>query len=298
MARRPFRPWCVMAVEPGPAPLLRVGTAGWSIPRGASSQFDSPGTHRERYARLMPAVEINSSFYRSHARSTYERWAASTPSHFRFSVKVPRVITHEQRLRDSDDAFRRFLDETEGLGERRGPLLVQLPPSFAFDSSVARGFFDMVRARYAGPLACEPRHATWFTRPATKLLLDHQVSRVAADPPRHPDGAEPAGWLGLTYFRWHGHPRVYWSSYDDHCLNGLAERLRAYGRHADAWCIFDNTASGAALLNARHVLAAALVGAVQDSQRPRDFVSSRPVDRRARSRHSRGQAAHHNKQQS
>jgi uncharacterized protein YecE (DUF72 family) len=245
--------------------MLRVGTAGWSIPRGASSQFDSSGSHLERYARLMPAAEINSSFYRSHARSTYERWAASTPSHFRFSVKVPRVITHEQRLCDSDDAFRRFLDETEGLGERRGPVLVQLPPSFAFDRRVARRFFDMVRDRYAGPLTCEPRHATWFTRQATALFLDHRVARVAADPPRHPDGAEPAGWTGLTYVRWHGHPRVYWSSYDDQSLRRLAERLRDSASHADVWCIFDNTASGAAILNARQVLRAGRVDPGQDA---------------------------------
>lgn len=237
--------------------MLRVGTAGWSIPRGASNQFDSSGAHLERYARLMPATEINSSFYRSHARSTYQRWAASTPPHFRFSVKVPRLITHELGLRDSDHIFERFLGETEGLGERRGPLLVQLPPSSPFDPDVTKAFFDMVRERYVGTVACEPRHPTWFTRQATALLLDFQISRVAADPARHPEGGKPAGWPGLTYIRWHGSPRVYWSSYDDTCLSWLAERLRHYGRHSETWCIFDNTASGAAVLNALRVLATA-----------------------------------------
>ena len=229
---------------------LRIGTAGWSITRGAADRFDAPGSHLERYARLMPAVEINSSFSRPHARTTYERWAAATPSHFRFSVKVPRAITHEQKLCDAGDAFRRFVEETDGLGDRRGPLLVQLPPSLAFDATVAARFFTMVRGGYTGPLVCEPRHLTWFSHQAAELLVDYQVARVAADPPRHADGAEPAGWKGMTYFRWHGHPRVYWSSYGDQLLSGLAARLREHARDADTWCIFDNTAAFFALGNA------------------------------------------------
>ena len=235
---------------------FRVGTAGWSIARASAPRFDSAGSHLERYARLLPVAEINSSFYRAHARTTYERWAAATPSSFRFSVKVPRVITHEHGLRNATSAFGRFLDETNGLGERRGPLLLQLPPSLSLDASAARRFFAMVRDGYAGPVACEPRHETWFRSTASKLLLEYRISRVAADPARAPNGAEPGGWLGLRYFRWHGQPRVYWSSYDAVVLSSLVARLQAHAREAETWCIFDNTASGAALVNAWQVMSA------------------------------------------
>ena len=79
-----------------------VGCAGWSIPRQHASYFPSEGSHLERYARFLPAVEINSSFYRPHKPATYARWAASVPDGFRFLFKLPRAITHERRLRGAD----------------------------------------------------------------------------------------------------------------------------------------------------------------------------------------------------
>src|SRR5947209_14478083 len=107
---------------------VRVGCAGWSIPREHAGRFPAGGSHLLRYAERFPAVEINTSFYRPHLPSTYARWAADTPEGFRFSVKVPKEITHEKRLVGVDDPLDRFLDETAALGAKRGPLLVQLPP--------------------------------------------------------------------------------------------------------------------------------------------------------------------------
>src|SRR5690349_977128 len=73
-----------------------VGTAGWSVPRAFAPRLALPGTHLARYASMFSGTEINSSFWRSHAARTYERWAAATPAAFRFAVKVPRTLTHEQ----------------------------------------------------------------------------------------------------------------------------------------------------------------------------------------------------------
>jgi uncharacterized protein YecE (DUF72 family) len=196
---------------------------------------------------VFPCAEINSSFHRPHAASTYVRWAAATPAHFRFSVKVPKEITHVRRLRQSRAPLERFLEETSALGRKRGPLLIQLPPSFEFDARVVGRFLSLLRSLYAGPLACEPRHPSWFDRAST-LLVRFEVARVAADPACVPAAGEPGGWPGLTYYRLHGSPRVYWSAYDQDALNRLAASVRA--RQSDAWCIFDNTASGAALENA------------------------------------------------
>jgi uncharacterized protein YecE (DUF72 family) len=227
-----------------------VGTAGWSIPRTVGARFPGEGTHLQRYARVLPAAEINSSFHRPHAPAVYARWAASTPSGFRFAVKVPRTITHDQKLRRVRAPLERFLDESAALGSRRGPLLVQLPPSFAFDARVVAGFLDRLRALHDGPIVCEPRHATWFEPRANEMLVKYQVARVAADPPPVPAAAHPGGWSGLVYYRLHGSPRKYWSSYEDDYLRTVAAELRAASTCADAWCVFDNTASGAAVGNA------------------------------------------------
>lgn len=227
-----------------------IGSAGWSIPRALASSFGTRGTHLERCARRLSGVEINSSFYRPHAAATYARWAQSTPRGFRFAVKIPREITHDLQLRRVRRPFEQFLSETDGLGGRRGPLLVQLAPSLAFDRRIVAAFLSMVRAVYDGPLAFEPRHATWFTPAVDRLLIQHRVARVAADPPRARHGDTPGGWRGLVYLRLHGSPDVYWSAYDAARLERLAAAIREQPPGTEIWCVFDNTASGAAMRNA------------------------------------------------
>jgi uncharacterized protein YecE (DUF72 family) len=226
-----------------------VGTAGWCIPRASAHRFDAEGTHLQRYARVLHGAEINSSFHRPHAAATYARWAASTPAGFQFAVKLPRTITHDQKLRRARLPLERFLDESAGLGRKRGPLLVQLPPSLAFDKRIAGRFFSLLRERYAGPVVCEPRHETWFSSAAEELLIRHTVARVA-DPPPAAGAERPGGWKGLVYVRLHGSPRKYWSRYSPEYIEALAGMMRTAAPSADAWCIFDNTASGAALANA------------------------------------------------
>jgi len=104
----------------------------------------------------------------------------------------------------------------------------------------------LLRARFAGALACEPRHPTWFDIKADRLLSVYAVARVAADPARVPEAAVPAGSGDLVYFRLHGSPQMYRSAYESPFLTDLMHRLNGT-RAADVWCIFDNTASGAAL---------------------------------------------------
>ena len=227
-----------------------MGTAGWSIPRASAPRFNAQGTHLERYSRLLHGAEINSSFHRPHAAATYAKWAASTPPGFRFAVKMPRTITHDQKLRRARLPLGRFLEESAGLGEKRGPLLVQLPPSLAFDPRVVSRFFGLLRERYEGPVVCEPRHPTWFSAAANAMLIRHQVARVAADPPVAPGSDVPGGWNGILYYRLHGSPRKYWSRYTSDYVKALEQALRETPASVDAWCVFDNTASGAALENA------------------------------------------------
>lgn len=225
---------------------MRIGTAGWTIPSPMAAAFPGEGSHLERYARVFDCAEINSSFHRPHRRATWERWAASVPDGFRFAVKLPKAITHTARLVGCDDLLATFAGECAGLGRKRGPLLVQLPPSLGFDADVARRFLTAASAALGGPLVLEPRHASWFERAADDLLLDLEVARVAADPALSPAAARPGGWPGLAYYRLHGSPQMYRSAYG-------AERLAAHAAQAGAhacWTIFDNTASGAATADA------------------------------------------------
>jgi uncharacterized protein YecE (DUF72 family) len=227
-----------------------IGTAGWSIPRASAERFACEGTHLERYARVLSCAEINSSFHRPHSSATYAKWSGCAPDVFRFSVKVPRTITHDQKLRRARLPLERFLDESAGLGRKRGPLLVQLPPSLAFEPRVARTFFELMRSRYRGAIVCEPRHETWFSAIANSLLIRYKVARVAADPAPVAGAELPGGWQGFVYYRLHGSPRKYWSRYEDTYIASLARAIRALPASIDVWCVFDNTASGAALENA------------------------------------------------
>ena len=227
-----------------------VSTAGWSIPRASSSRCPGDGTHLQRYSRMFRGVEINSSFHRPHAATTYEKWASTTPPHFRFAVKVPRIITHDQALRRVKGPLERFLQESAGLGRKRGPLLVQLPPSHAFDQRVAGRFFELLRSQYEGLVVCEPRHETWFSSAAGALLIRFAVARVAADPPPAAGADLPGGWPGIVYYRLHGAPRKYWSRYEENYIALLADAIRGASSGVDVWCVFDNTAAGAALENA------------------------------------------------
>lgn len=165
-------------------------------------------------------------------------------------MKLPRAITHELKLHDARQPFAAFLEQTDALAEKRGPILVQLPPSLSFEADVATAFLDMVRQAYDGLVVCEPRHATWFSPRVAALLTRYKVSRVAADPPPVPEAAVPSGWPNVAYFRLHGSPRKYWSRYDDDAIASLATSVRSLVTAKHVWCVFDNTASGAAIENA------------------------------------------------
>ncbi len=235
---------------------FRIGTAGWSVPARYSDDFASAGSHLQRYAQRLNGVEINTSFYRPHRRSVYERWAATTPADFRFSVKVPKTMTHEKGLAGCAALIHQFAEEVGGLGEKLGVLLIQLPPNAALKKRTAEVFFRRLRDALNVPLALEPRHPSWFMPPVDAWLAECRIARVAADPVPKPvpleAGADrPGGWDGLAYYRWHGSPRIYFSDYPIERLETLGRNTaKARGTGKTVWCIFDNTAAGHALGNA------------------------------------------------
>jgi uncharacterized protein YecE (DUF72 family) len=247
---------------------IHIGTAGWTLPKDHAAAFPPPGdaklTHLQRYAHRLHCVEINSSFHRPHLRKTWERWADSMPPNFRFAVKIPRTITHDAKLHNCGALLQTFLDQATGLNAgpipKLGPLLIQLPPSLAFDEPLAHDFLTTLRELYPATesttnlAALEPRHAAWFTPAADRLLRSFSIARVAADPPKgSPQAATPAGSQHLHYYRLHGAPRTYYSDYTDSELTHLAQTLRATSQPTTLWIIFDNTALGHATANALHL---------------------------------------------
>jgi uncharacterized protein YecE (DUF72 family) len=227
-----------------------VGTAAWSIPRAVADRFPADGSGLTRYAAFFNGVEINSTFYRRHKPSTFARWADSVPTDFRFAVKLPKTITHDLRLQEAEEVSRTLLNDIAPLGERLGPLLCQLPPGLPFDAETAGNYFTFLRSAHPGKIVVEPRHPSWTGDQAAMLFERLTISRVFADPAPIEPPAAPA----QAYMRLHGKPKVYYSSYSDAEIGEFATMLAPAG-----WCIFDNTASGAAIANAlamRDILAA------------------------------------------
>jgi uncharacterized protein YecE (DUF72 family) len=234
---------------------IRVGLAGWSNPPAKRLEREPGQTHLSFYAAHFSCVEINSSFYRPHQSATYGRWRDETPAPFRFSVKMPRSVTHESHLKRCATEVERFYGEIEALRPKLAAVLVQLPPSLEFNSRTVRSFFKSVPRLRGTKVVCEPRHPSWFTSGAESALRDAGVSRVAADPARCPGAEVPGGMRRFAYFRWHGAPRLYYSKYSQAQLAAFAAVVRKT-KATETWCIFDNTALYAAWDDALTFLAA------------------------------------------
>jgi len=194
-------------------------------------------------------VEINSSFYRDHKPATYAKWSACVPDDFRFSVKLSRYFTQETRLEDAGQRLRETLNGIAHLEHKLGVLLVQLPPSLAFDPDVAGDFIQELREQHSGDIAWEPRHPSWSLDDAVEVLEKYEITRVFADPEPCPISDERRQRLEFfRYWRLHGTPEIYRSRYNPDTIENLARALRSSQK--PVWCIFDNTTFGFATENA------------------------------------------------
>lgn len=224
-----------------------IGTAAWALPKASQPRFAPHGSHLERYASRLRGVEINSSFYRDHKSSTYAKWAAMVPEGFRFAVKLSKAFSHLHRL-GATEGLREVINGYRELGSKLGVILVQLPPSLAFNEKEASRFFSTLRKLHEGGLALEPRHLSWTADRARRLLEKHAIAKVIADPERCPY-EEAISSSSMQYYRLHGSPAIYKSNYDAQALAGWESRIRAE-RSREVWCVFDNTALGHATENA------------------------------------------------
>ena len=160
------------------ADAIRIGTQGWNYAQWVGP-FYPAGTRAEDFLRLygraFGTVEVDSTFYAVPPGKVVMSWASKVPDDFRFALKLPRAITHEQRLVDSRDALAGFLDAARLLGPRLGPVLVQFGPDFGPEHRPALARF---LPQLPGDLrfAVEFRRRGWLIRPVLDLLRDYGVA--------------------------------------------------------------------------------------------------------------------------
>ncbi|MEX2984138.1 DUF72 domain-containing protein [Streptomyces sp. C36] len=231
-------------------PLL-VGTSGWQYKdwRGVLYPADRPQRlWLEEYAGHFATVENNNAFYRLPTEDTFADWRERTPEGFVMAVKASRYLTHIKRLRDPEEPVGRLMRHAAGLGDRLGPVLLQLPPTLKADP----GALDAALACFpAGTrVAVEPRHASWWTDGVREVLERRGAALCWADRDSRPVTPlwRTADWGYLRFH--HGRARP-WPRYGSRALSTWAGRLAdAWSDRAPVYVYFNNDAGGAAVHDA------------------------------------------------
>jgi uncharacterized protein YecE (DUF72 family) len=229
-----------------------VGTSGWQYKdwRGVLYPPRCP-TPRwlGQYSREFVTVENNNAFYRLPETATFARWRESTPAGFVMAVKASRFLTHIKRLKEPEEPVARLLDRTTGLGDRLGPILLQLPPTLKVDhdrlDACLRCFPSDVR------VAVEPRHASWWSQETRDLLTERRAALVWADRESRPITPlwRTADWGYVRLHAGRARPRP---CYGRAALQSWADRVReSFGEREDVFVYFNNDPGGAAVHNAR-----------------------------------------------
>jgi uncharacterized protein YecE (DUF72 family) len=192
-----------------PEPGLYLGTSGWSYADWEGTLYPvgtPPAARISEYVKHFATVEIDSTFYGTPRRSTVERWREVAPEGFLYAAKFPREITHEQNLVGCEDAARAFVRAMSTLGNKLGPLLLQLPPSFTVEGIEVLDTF--LRGLPEGPsYAVEVRHRSWLDPEFFDLLREHGAALVLVDYPGMPRLEEATA--SFSYIRWLGDRREF-----------------------------------------------------------------------------------------
>lgn len=228
-----------------------AGTSGWQYKHWRTAFYPQGVPQRqwlEYYAGRFATVENDGTFYRLPARETFERWRARTPDGFVMAVKASRYLTHYRRLRDPAEPVRRMLAAFDGLKEKLGPVLVQLPPGMAADPVLlgrALGQFPPgVR------VAVEPRDPSWWTDGIREVLTARGAALCWADRAGEP-ATPPWRTADWGYLRFHEGDAAQWPRYTDRCLREWADRVaRAWPGPGPVYAYFNNDQGGAAVLDA------------------------------------------------
>jgi uncharacterized protein YecE (DUF72 family) len=240
-------------------PKAWIGTSGWAYKDWGKEFYPDnlPDSERLTFlAKEFPTVEINSSFYRLPAETTFGKWFNDTPEDFQFAVKVSRMITHIKRMKEVDDNWRELRRRAEKLGHKLGPFLFQFQSNFTGKPENLERIDHLlgcIRQLNKGDrVAFEFRHPTCFEPPMLELLQKHRASLVMADSSRFPHSPTNFAPAEFVYLRLHGPVELYGSPYADDELEAWAA-IAAYhfGEGREVYAYFDNDQHGFALTDAR-----------------------------------------------
>jgi uncharacterized protein YecE (DUF72 family) len=231
-------------------PVL-VGTSGWQY-RDWRGIFYPPGVAQRRwleyYTERFPTVENNGTFYRLPERGTFESWRDRTPDGFLMAVKASRYLSHVRMLRDPADPVRRLMDAAAGLGNRLGPVLLQLPPTLKADPAALD---ECLRAFPAGVrVAVEPRHQSWWCDETREVLKARGAALCWAD---RAETAVAPSWRTADwgYLRFHMGTADPWPRYSAAALRDWAGKVTAtWNADETVYAYFNNDPGGAAVLDA------------------------------------------------
>lgn len=228
-----------------------MGTSGWQYRDWRGGFYPERMPQREwldHYVAHFQCVEVNNTFYRLPREEVFEQWRSRAPRGFSFGLKLSRYLSHIKRLQDPAGSVALFLDRATRLGDRIGPLLLQLPPNFEVDTQRLRDALAAIPSHLR--VAVEFRHASWFREDVAELLRARDVPLCLTDRLEHLQ--EPA-WQTASwgYIRFHQGCADPWPSYRPRCLHAWAERLASmWGRDADVYAFFNNDPHGAAVRDA------------------------------------------------
>ena len=162
--------------------MIWIGTSGYNYPEWRGSFYPEKFAAAKMlpyYAERFPTVEINYTFYRAPNEKILEGWSGATPERFKLTLKAPKRITHDARLRDCADRVRQFLETAASLGPKLGALLFQLPPNLKKDVPLLDAFLDAFPPRVCA--AFEFRHASWLDDEVYGRLRARNLALCVAD---------------------------------------------------------------------------------------------------------------------
>lgn len=230
--------------------MLYVGTSGWQYPHWRRVFYPEKLTQRtwlQYYAERFQTAEVNNTFYNLPERSVFERWRASTASDFTFALKMSRYLTHLKRLRDAQAPVRLFLERAAGLGEKRGPILLQLPPRFRVNVPLLAAALEVFDRSVR--VAVEFRDETWFTDETRQALESRGVALCLADSPRRKQPLwRTAAW---SFVRFHEGAGSHAPGYERDALQRWVARIaQMWSPSEDVYAYFNNDAFGYAIKDA------------------------------------------------
>ena len=212
-----------------------AGTSGYSYKewKGVFYPEDLPSDEMlAYYAGRLPAVEINNTFYRMPRASVLEHWAATVPDDFRFVIKAPRRITHQQRLNDAEEPVGFLVRALDGLNGKLGAVLFQLPPNLRCDRDRLAAFLDLLPAEL--PCAFEFRHPSWHDPAIDELLSQRGAALCVAEDESSavPERIATTSWLYLR-LRKPDYPDAALNQWLGRCQDTGAESGYVFFKHED-----------------------------------------------------------------